>query len=110
MATNSVDTAKLMADSVSTVKILDGAVTTPKQAADSVTTAKILNANITTPKMASDSVVTAAILNFAVTMAKMAFTVVPGTLDTNKVFCVLSATNLGVCNPASCTCATPQGN
>lgn len=49
---SAITAAKLAADSVTSVKILDGQVTAAKLATDSVTTAKILDANVTLAKLA----------------------------------------------------------
>lgn len=59
-------------DAVTTVKIIDGAVTANKLATDSVTTAKILAANVTTAKIANNAITTALILDSNVTTSKIA--------------------------------------
>ena len=76
-----VTNAKLATDSVSTIKILDLAVTTnkidnlavttAKLDTNAVTTAKILDLNVTTSKIAADAVTTAKILDLNVTTAKI---------------------------------------
>jgi hypothetical protein len=76
-----VTNSKLATDSVSTIKILDLAVTTNKIdnlavtagkiATDAVITSKILDLNVTTAKIAADAVTTAKILDLNVTTAKI---------------------------------------
>lgn len=76
-----VTNSKLATDSVSTIKILDLAVTTNKIdnlavtagkiATDAVITTKILDLNVTTAKIAADAVTTAKILDSNVTTAKI---------------------------------------
>ena len=59
-------------DSISTVKIIDNAVSTVKIAADAVTTAKILDANITTVKLAENAVTTTKVVDANITAPKLA--------------------------------------
>ena len=59
-------------DSISTVKIIDNAVSTVKIAAGAVTTAKIKDLNITTGKLAENAVTTAKIVDANVTAPKLA--------------------------------------
>ena len=59
-------------DSISTVKIIDNAVSTVKIAAGAVTTAKIKDLNITTGKLAENAVTTAKIVDANITAPKLA--------------------------------------
>lgn len=72
LADGAVTTAKIAAGAVVTAKIADANVTADKLASDSVTTAKIVDANVTSAKIASDAVVTAKIADANVTKAKLA--------------------------------------
>ena len=64
--------AHLSVGSVSSLKIVDGAVTTAKLASDAVTTVKILDANVTEGKLASNAVSTAKIVDANITTSKLA--------------------------------------
>ena len=64
--------ANLSVGSVSSVKIVDGAVTTAKLASDAVTTVKIADANVTEGKLASNAVTSAKIADANVTEGKLA--------------------------------------
>ena len=59
-------------DSISTVKIIDNAVSTVKIADDAVTTAKILDLNITMGKLAENAVTTAKVVDANITEPKLA--------------------------------------
>jgi Major tropism determinant N-terminal domain len=59
-------------NTVSTIKIVDSAVTADKIASDAVTTIKIVNSAVTADKIAGDAVTTAKIEDGAVTSAKIA--------------------------------------
>ena len=59
-------------DSISTVKIIDNAVTAPKIATDAVTTAKVKDLNITTEKLAENAVTTAKVVDANITAPKLA--------------------------------------
>ena len=82
MASDSVDTANIVANAVTTAKILDGNVTADKLASNSVITSKILDSNVTTAKIADanvtadklsvDSVSTVKIIDANVTTDKIA--------------------------------------
>jgi hypothetical protein len=67
-----VTTAKLASDAVTTVKIADANVTEGKLASNAVTSAKIADANVTEGKLASDAVTTAKVADSAITTAKLA--------------------------------------
>ena len=58
-------------DSISTVKIIDNAVSTVKIAAGAVTTAKVKDLNITTGKLAENAVTTAKIVDANITAPKL---------------------------------------
>ena len=64
--------ANLSVGSVSSLKIVDGAVTTVKLASDAVTSAKIADANVTEGKLASNAVTSAKIADANVTEGKLA--------------------------------------
>lgn len=64
-------------DSVTTVKILDAAVTAPKIGEAAVTTTKINDLGVTTGKLADDAVETAKIKDLNVTTGKLAATATP---------------------------------
>ena len=64
--------ANLSVGSVSSLKIVDGAVTTVKLASDAVTTVKIADANVTEGKLASNAVTSAKIADANVTEGKLA--------------------------------------
>lgn len=64
--------AAIVAGSIGTTELADGAVTTAKLDASAVTTAKIADANVTADKLAADSVTTAKIVDGNVTLAKLA--------------------------------------
>jgi hypothetical protein len=72
VADGGITAAKMAADAINTVNIVNLAVTDAKLAADSVLTAKIKDGNVTQAKLASDSVSTVKIVNLAVTNAKLA--------------------------------------
>jgi hypothetical protein len=57
---------------VSSLKIVDGAITTVKVASDAITTVKIADANVTEGKLASDAVTTAKVADANITTAKLA--------------------------------------
>ena len=76
--------ADIASNAVETAKILDANVTAAKLAADSVETAKIKDANVTAAKLASNAVETAKILDANVTTAKIA--------DANITFAKLATT------------------
>ena len=71
LATDSVSTIKILDLAVTTNKIDNLAVTTAKLDTNAVTTAKILDLNVTTSKIAADAVTTAKILDLNVTTAKI---------------------------------------
>ena len=68
-------------DSISTVKIIDNAVSTTKIAAGAVTTAKIKDLNITTGKLAENAVTTAKVVDANITAPKLA----PNSVTQSKV-------------------------
>jgi hypothetical protein len=67
-----VTTVKLASDAVTTVKIADANVTEGKLASNAVTSAKIADANVTEGKLASDAVTTAKVADANITTAKLA--------------------------------------
>jgi hypothetical protein len=69
---DSVGTAQLQDNAVTTAKIADDAVTAAKLASDAVVTASIVDDAVTAAKLASNAVVTASISDDAVTAAKIA--------------------------------------
>lgn len=75
LASNSVDTAKLAADSVDSTKLLNASVSTTKLRTDAVTASSILNGSIETVKIATDAIDTTKIL-------------VTGSWDSGKILCV----------------------
>jgi hypothetical protein len=78
--------ANLSVGSVSSVKIVEGAITTAKIASDAITTVKIADANVTEGKLASDAVTTAKVLDANITTAKIAdANVTEGKLASNAV-------------------------
>ena len=68
---NAVSTAKIAADAVTTVKIVDLNITTGKLAENAVTTAKVVDANITAPKLAPNSVTQAKVAVGSITPVKL---------------------------------------
>lgn len=76
-----VETAKIATDAVDSTKILTGAVQTNKIGADAVTAEKVLTGAIETAKLATDSVTAAKILAGAVETSKIA----DGAVDTSKL-------------------------
>ena len=68
-------------DSISTVKIIDNAVSTVKIAAGAVTTAKIKDLNITTGKLAENAVTTPKVVDANITAPKLA----PNSVTQSKV-------------------------
>lgn len=71
LATNSVSTVKIVDLAVTTNKIDNLAVTDSKIATDAVITSKILDLNVTTNKLATDAVTTVKILDSNITTAKI---------------------------------------
>lgn len=111
----SVNTGKLTTDAVTSVKVLDAAISTAKLATDSVIAAKILWGAVSTTKLAADAVVAAAILNGSVETAKIAAGAVStakligggGLIFPNRAVCLKTDGTFGTCSTAdasACGC------
>lgn len=72
LANNAVNAAKLGNNAVETESLVDEAVTTPKLDADAVTGAKLADGSVSTPKLANGAVATDKLADGSVTKAKLA--------------------------------------